>query len=94
MDSKRIKRVYVDEDICLAHYLCEGEAPKVFFDDKDHYAVRIRDLTKNELDEEKPNILWAAHVCPVAAVKVEFEDGTIIDSDNKEFNEYINSIRT
>jgi ferredoxin len=94
MKDRKIKKVTVDEDLCLAHFLCVSEAPDVFFNKEDHWAVQLHELDEATLAKENMNILWAANVCPVAAIKVEFEDGSIVDGDTKELNVYLESTRT
>ena len=92
--DKKIKCVSVDKETCLAHYLCVTDAPHVFFNDNNMWEVQLKKQSQELLDKEHLNILWAANVCPVAAIKIEFEDGNIVDSNAKKLNEYLDSKRT
>lgn len=92
--DRRIKRISIDKDICLAHYLCVADAPNVFVNKDKEWVVQLKEQSQELLNREHLNILWAANVCPVAAIKIEFEDGDIVDSDSEKLNEYLDSKRT
>ena len=85
-----IQEVHVEEDECLAHYLCVGEAPEIFYEDDSAWSVRIRQCSKGKLEAEKENILSAAACCPIAAIKVKLENGKILDSSSKKLMKYFN----
>lgn len=77
-----IVRFWVDETVCIAQRRCVQEAPGLMED---------RNVSGGPLIlSDKPanvaqvlQILNAAWVCPVAAFKVELEDGSVRDSNDR-----------
>ncbi|MGH1426458.1 MAG: ferredoxin [Arenicella sp.] len=85
-----IQAIHLDEDECLAHYLCVGEAPEVFYEDDSAWSVQVRQCSKDKLEIEKENILSAAASCPIVAIKVELKNGETLDSSSKKLMNYFN----
>ncbi|CAN5345466.1 hypothetical protein BH11PSE11_BH11PSE11_33030 [soil metagenome] len=86
----KLRKVWVDIDVCLAHYLCVGEASLIFEEVKDGWGVRVKSGVDSDLLlAEAESILWATAICPVAAIKVELDDGRIIDSDSLECKDFL-----
>ena len=87
-----IKSVCIKDDICLAHMLCEGEAPTIFYDDGKSDSVSIKQLSCDKYNLEKDNIFSAAYCCPIAAIEIEFESGLTVDGDSKELDDYFRKV--
>lgn len=81
--TSAITDFWVDSDWCLAHYLCIDLAP-VFFEMRDEgWAASVRPqyfslMSAAEID----SILLAASHCPVAAIKVRFSSGEVVDANS------------
>ena len=88
----RIKRVSIEEDVCCAHYLCEGEAPEIFHAVDGEWTVRLRD----DIDEQKLQsnfrcVMWATKVCPVSAIQIELDDGRKLNGDSPQLDALLGS---
>lgn len=82
MIKQKIKRFWISEDECLAHYLCVNEAPHILEYIEGKYTVQIKAefLNQQNLDQAQ-DILLAADVCPMShAIMIELEDGTFYKS--------------
>jgi ferredoxin len=77
-----ILRFWIDPTICLTQRKCEFEAPDLLQARSEAGGPLIVSPSPNT-PEECLQILNAAWVCPVAAFKIEFEDGTVHDSNGK-----------
>ena len=78
MIRQKIKRFWIDEDVCLAHYLCVEEAPSILEYTEGTTTVQIKAefLNQQNLDRAE-DIFNAADVCPMSdAIMIELEDGT------------------
>jgi ferredoxin len=76
----RIVRVWIDEQACLAHGLCEGECPEVFAVVDDHtddtYPVaKIRPDAHEYYLTKDAEIRFAASCCPVKCIHIEESEG-------------------
>lgn len=77
-----IVRFWVDESVCIAQRRCVMEAPALMADRKQSGGPVI--LSDRPADAEQVlQVLNAAWVCPVAAFKVELDDGTVRDSNDR-----------
>jgi len=85
-----IEAIHLDEEECLAHYLCVSEAPEIFYEDEGAWSTQVRPCSKEKLETERENILWAAACCPISAIRVKFENGKSVDSSSKELMKYFN----
>lgn len=84
MSSHKVIKVWVDTEVCLAHYLCVGESPKVFEQKENVWSVQIKPSADSQvLHAESDNLLWAAAICPVRAIQLTLEDGGVVDGDSE-----------
>lgn len=81
--TSAIKDFWVDNDWCSAHYLCIDPAP-VFFEMRDEgWAASVRPADfKSMSAAEIDSVLLAAAHCPVAAIKVRFSSGEVVDANS------------
>ena len=82
MSSKRVKRFWINEDECLAHYICLSEAPHIleYIEGKNTVQIKAEFLNPQNTDLAQ-DILLAADVCPMRdAIMIELEDGTFYNS--------------
>jgi len=77
---KRVVKVGVAPNTCLAHWCCQV-APRVFRDIGETWPVLPKDV-EAFLESDRDKIIEAVLGCPVAALWLEFEDGTRITSEN------------
>ncbi len=78
MSNQKIKRFWINEDECVAHYICVNEAPQILEYIEGKHTVQIKEefLNQQNIDLAQ-DILLAADVCPMPdAIMIEFEDGT------------------
>lgn len=75
----KIKRCWIDKDLCTSQFLCCKEAPNSLEEIPGDEFPRFRTDDPVVLNQDAANIFDAAAVCPMYAVKIELEDGTIID---------------
>jgi len=86
IELPRIVRFWVDTQICIDQRRCVLEAPALLRDRKEKggpLIVSDRPVTHAQTLE----VLNAAWVCPVAAFKVELEDGSVRDSNDRTVRE-------
>ena len=84
MPQHTVKNVWVDQDLCLAHYICVAEAPLVFEDREGHWTVQVRDSADSQVLAQSTEALFlAAAVCPVSAIKLTLETGEVVDGDSE-----------
>jgi len=76
----KIARFWIDTNICLDQRKCVAEAPDLLQDRTEAGGPLVVSSTPDST-EKCLQLLNAAWVCPVAAFKIEFEDGTVHDSD-------------
>jgi ferredoxin len=76
----KITRFWIDTNVCLDQRKCVQEAPDLLQDRRESGGPLIVSSSP-DTPEKCLQILNAAWVCPVAAFKIEFEDGTVHDSD-------------
>lgn len=84
MVRQKIKRFWINEDECLAHYICIYQAPSIleYIEDKSAVQIKTEFLNQQNLDQAE-DIFNAADVCPMRdAIMIELEDGTFYDSFN------------
>ncbi len=79
-DLPKIVRFFIDTNVCLDQRKCVEEAPNLLRDRPESGGPLIVSDTLNTL-EDNLQILNAAWVCPVAAFKIEFEDGSVHDTN-------------
>ncbi len=74
----QIKRFWIDTDVCLDQRSCVIEAPDLL---ADRPAAGGPEIISTDLDTRAKylQILNAAWACPVSAINVEFEDGSVHD---------------
>ena len=83
-------RVSIEEDLCCAHYLCQGEAPEIFHAVDGAWTVRLReDFDNRKLQSNFRRVMWAAKVCPVSAIRIELDDGRSLDGDSQELDTFL-----
>jgi ferredoxin len=82
----RIVRFWVDETICIAQRRCVQEAPDLMEDRNVSGGPFIQSDRPANLAQVL-QILNAAWVCPVAAFKVELDDGSVRDSNDRYLRE-------
>ena len=75
-----ITRFWIDQDVCLDQRKCIHEAPDLLRDRPDSGGPLIVSDRPVGADETL-QILSAAWTCPVAAIKVEFGDGSVHDNN-------------
>jgi len=81
-----IVRFWVDESVCIAQRRCVQEA-RDLMEDRHASGVPLIVSDKPADDEQALQILNAAWVCPVAAFKVELDDGSVRDSNDRYLRE-------
>ena len=74
----KIARFWIDTDVCLDQRSCVLEAPDLLEDRPVAGGPHIIS-TDTESHERYLQILNAAWACPVSAINVEFEDGSVHD---------------
>lgn len=82
MTTLAISDFWVDNDRCLAHFLCVDLAPIVFqMNDEQAWTVSVRPTDFAALSVADTDSVWraAAH-CPVAAIKVKLVTGDVLDA--------------
>lgn len=85
----RIAQLWVDTDVCLAHYLCTDLAPLYFVEAGDGgygVAVRLPDAGAMRPDEIARVYRAAAH-CPTGAIKIKTMSGHVMDAYSAELKE-------
>lgn len=75
-----IARFWIDPNVCLDQRKCVAEAPDMLRDRPEAGGPLIVS-TSPDSKQQCLQILNAAWVCPVSAFKIEFEDGSVHDSD-------------
>jgi ferredoxin len=75
-----IARFWIDTDICLDQRKCVAEAPDLLAPRREAGGPSIISSSP-DTPEKCLQILNAAWVCPVSAFKIEFEDGSVHDSN-------------
>ncbi len=80
---KEIEKVWIEEDICCAHYICCHEAPNIFGNSENMWCAFVKSESKIDYENDYEDIISAMSICPVAAIKVQFANGSIVDSDIK-----------
>lgn len=82
----RIKRFWVDTSTCIDQRRCVIEAPGLVSDSKQKGGpVIVTDRPRS--DDEMLALLNAAWVCPTASFKIELEDGSVRDSEDRHLRE-------
>ncbi|RYX80092.1 ferredoxin [bacterium] len=90
MKQHTVIKVWVDTDVCLAHYLCVHEAPRVFEEREGAVSVHIKPEADTQLlRDESENLFWAAAICPVSAIKLKLDTGEVIDGDSEIIKQFI-----
>ena len=74
----KIVDVHVNQDLCLQHGMCETEAPDVFELPDDGSPARIREGALDYYLSRARGIRLAAEACPMDAVVVSFDDGSVL----------------
>lgn len=82
----RIVRYWVDESICIAQRRCVQEASGLM-EDRNVSGGPFILSDRPSSSAQVLQILNAAWVCPVAAFKVELDDGTVRDSNDRSLRE-------
>ncbi len=85
-DLPKIVRFWIDTDSCLDQRKCIHEATDLLQDRPEAGGPHIVSDSPDG-SEQTLQILNAAWVCPVAAIKVEFEDGSIHDNNGSYIRE-------
>ncbi len=83
-----IVRFWVDESVCIAQRRCVQEAPGLM-QDRHASGGPLIVCDKPADAEQALQILNAAWVCPVAAFKVELDDGSVRDSNDRYVRELV-----
>ncbi len=74
-----VKRVWVERNECLSHTLCIPEAPdEIEYDDAIGSAV-VKESSLRKTKEELERLLAAADVCPMNALYLETQNGSIFN---------------
>jgi len=81
-----IVRFWVDETICIAQRRCVQEAAGLM-EDRNASGGPLILSNRPSSTAQVLQILNAAWVCPVAAFKVELDDGTVRDSNDRDLRE-------
>ena len=73
----RIVRVWIEEQVCLAHGICVGECPEVFaLGEEDTFSpAKIRPDAEQFYLTKDAEIRSAAYCCPVACIHIEESEG-------------------
>jgi ferredoxin len=88
----RIKRVSIEEDLCCAHYLCEGGAPEIFHAIDGEWTVRLHeDIDEQKLQSNFRCVMWAAKICPVSAIRIESDDGQTLNRNSPQLDALLGS---
>jgi len=74
----KIARFWIDTDVCLDQRSCVIEAPDLL-QDRPVAGGPLIVSTATDTPETYFQILNAAWACPVSAINVEFEDGSVHD---------------
>ncbi len=82
----KIVRFWIDTEACLDQRKCVHEATALLQDRPEAGGPLILTDAPSS-DEQALQVLNAAWVCPVAAIKVEFEDGTVHDNNGSTIRE-------
>ncbi|MEK8035054.1 ferredoxin [Ideonella sp. DXS29W] len=85
-----VKSVWVDQDVCLGHYICVVEAPLVFEEREGQWTVQILASADSEVLGRSTEALFvAAAVFPVRAIKLTLDTGEVVDGDSEIIKEYL-----
>jgi len=85
-----VKSVWVDQDVCLAHYICVAEAPLVFEEREGQWTVQVLESADSQvLGQSTEALFLAAAVCPVRAIKLTLETGEVVDGDSEIIKAYL-----
>ncbi len=86
-----IKKVWVDEGVCTWHQICIPEAPGLIEFDDALVSARVREEVLKRNADELRSLINAADVCPMPAIKIELENGKVIDPDDPEFKNIVDA---
>ena len=90
MPQHTVKNVWVDQDVCLAHYICVAEAPLVFEEREGQWTVQVRESAGSQVLGQNTGALFlAAAVCPVSAIKLTLETGEVVDGESEIIKAYL-----
>ena len=78
----KITRFWIDTNICVDQRKCVLEAPDLLQDRREAGGPFVVSSAP-DTPEKCLQVLNAAWVCPVAAFKIELEDGTVHDSSGR-----------
>ena len=74
----RLVHTYVNRESCLAHGMCQHEAPGVFELSEHDSQARVFPGARDVLESHAVSIRRAAEACPVAAIIAVYDDGTVL----------------
>jgi ferredoxin len=89
----RIKKCWVNADYCLWHTFCVTEAPSVMKAGAENESPTFSVSDDATLNRHAKEIFSAAAVCPVAAITIELEDGSVIHNESPSFESYARAVR-
>jgi ferredoxin len=90
MPQHIVTNVLVDQEVCLAHYMCVTEAPLVFEEREGQWAVQVIESADSQvLVQSTEALFFAAAVCPVRAIKLTLETGEVVDGDSEIVKAYL-----
>ena len=71
--DRRIRRVTLEWDMCIAHELCVDACPEVFYIPDGEHAVRLTDDAERFFESHADKIRYAEWACPMTAIHVEYD---------------------
>jgi ferredoxin len=80
-----VRRVWIERKACLAHTLCEPEAPSLIESDEASDAFRIKEECLRRTQQELQLLLEASRVCPMDAFYVETDCGEVLNVDDTDW---------
>jgi ferredoxin len=71
-----------------------SEAPLIFEENEKVWTVQVREgVSSYVFRENSDDLLWAAAVCPVSAIKLRLDTGEVVDGDSEVIRAFLASAR-
>ncbi len=85
----KVKKCWVDKCECMDHLLCLTEAPTIMKMDNDDKHPNFKCLDIDTLNNHIYEVQGALDVCPIDAIRAEFDNGKIHKGGMKKIEDYL-----